>query len=65
MDELVDGCGLAVPPRDPGALAAAITRLLVDRDLYARLAAGCREKARMWDSRGSLEAFHAAILRCR
>jgi glycosyltransferase involved in cell wall biosynthesis len=35
---LVDGVtGLTVPPRDPAALAAAILRVLGDRDLARRL----------------------------
>lgn len=37
-DVIVDGqSGLLVPPQDADALAAAITRLLVDRDLAAKL----------------------------
>jgi glycosyltransferase involved in cell wall biosynthesis len=65
MDRLVEGCGLAVPPRDPAALGAALARLLTDRALYARLSAGCLEKARAWDSTRSLETFYAAAVRCR
>lgn len=37
--------GLLVPPRDPAALAAAITRLLDDEPLRARMAARVRERA--------------------
>ncbi len=40
---LADGqTALIVPPRDAGALAAAIARLLEDRDLAARLGEACR-----------------------
>jgi rhamnosyl/mannosyltransferase len=37
--------GLLVPPGDPAALAAAISRLIVDRDLAARLARAGRAHA--------------------
>ena len=37
--------GLLVPPRDPGALRAAIERLLGDRELRARLGAAARAEA--------------------
>jgi glycosyltransferase involved in cell wall biosynthesis len=44
-DTVVDGeSGLVVPPDDPDALAAAITRLLGDRSLRDRLAAAGRER---------------------
>lgn len=36
--------GLLVPPRDPGATAAALSRLLSDRDLAARLGRAARER---------------------
>ncbi len=39
---------LLVPPRDPAALAAALTRLLGDADLRARLGEGARAWARAW-----------------
>jgi glycosyltransferase involved in cell wall biosynthesis len=46
-ETVVDGeTGLLVPPRDPGALAQAIRRLLDDRDLAARLAAEARRRVR-------------------
>ena len=38
--------GLLVPPGDPAALAAALSRLLVDRELACRLAARGRETVR-------------------
>jgi glycosyltransferase involved in cell wall biosynthesis len=38
--------GLVVPPRDPGALRAALVRLLDDRELRQRLGAAGRERAR-------------------
>jgi len=48
--------GLVVPSEDPVALAAAITRLLDDRALAARLGAAAREAARA----GPTESAHAA-----
>ncbi len=50
-DEVIhDGVeGLLVPPRAPGALAAAVGRVLDDGDLAARLVAGGRERARRFD----------------
>jgi len=46
-DVLSDGeDALLVPPSDPPALAAALTRLAADADLRARLAAAARERAR-------------------
>ena len=44
--------GLLVPPRDPGALAAAIERLATDAGQRRRLGLGAREKAgREFDQR--------------
>ena len=46
-ETVVDGeTGLLVPPRDPAALAAAIRRLLDDRELAERLAAEARRRVR-------------------
>lgn len=38
--------GLLVPPRDPGALAAAVRRLAGDADLRAQMGTAARERAR-------------------
>jgi glycosyltransferase involved in cell wall biosynthesis len=44
-DTVVDGeSGLVVAPDDPAALAAAVTRVLADRCLAERLAAGGRDR---------------------
>jgi glycosyltransferase involved in cell wall biosynthesis len=46
-ETVLDGeTGLLVPPRDPAALAAAIRRLLDDRDLARRLADEARRRVR-------------------
>ncbi len=49
---IVEGNGLLVPPRDPGALAAAIERYLDDPDLLAAHQRRSRELAlrRSWDN---------------
>jgi len=44
IPEILDGCGLVVPPGDPGALGSAIARLLSDRALAEAL--GRRARAR-------------------
>ena len=50
--------GLVVPPQDPEALAAAISRLQSDAALHARLREGCRALARDFDR----QAMAAAML---
>ena len=43
---IVDGeTGLLVPPNDPAALAAAVERILADRELAARMGAAARQRA--------------------
>jgi phosphatidylinositol alpha-mannosyltransferase len=41
--------GLLVPPRDPGALAAGLVRVLTEPELAARLGEAGRERARSYD----------------
>jgi glycosyltransferase involved in cell wall biosynthesis len=61
VDAIEDGVsGLLVPPRDPGALRAAVVRLLEDGSLRARLGAAARERARSAFSR---DAETQALLR--
>jgi glycosyltransferase involved in cell wall biosynthesis len=44
-DVVVEGVhGLFVPPRDAVAIAEAIARLALDRDLLARMSAACRTR---------------------
>lgn len=45
MPEVVGGAGVVVPPRDPGALAAALSRLLGDADACRRLGEAGRARA--------------------
>ncbi len=49
VDVITDGAnGLLVPPRDPNALADALVRVLFDRGLAERLAAGARPSVEPW-----------------
>jgi glycosyltransferase involved in cell wall biosynthesis len=66
-DMVVDGeTGLLVPPRDPGALRAAIDRLLADADLRRRLGQAARERISAlcsWDTvvDATLAAYEDAL----
>lgn len=66
-DIVLDGVnGLIVPPNDPDALAAAIERLYLDRDLAARLGAAGRQRVVekfTWEHFGErlLEAYGVAL----
>jgi glycosyltransferase involved in cell wall biosynthesis len=42
---LAEGSGILVPHEDPGAIAAALRRLLIDAELRARMAAVARRQA--------------------
>jgi glycosyltransferase involved in cell wall biosynthesis len=58
--------GLVVPPRDPGALANALTLLLADRDLHRELGAGARRRSETHFSkramlRGLNEIYEAVL----
>lgn len=55
MEDLVEGCGLAVEPRDADALARAILNLVHDEPLRKQLEANCAGAARRFDSRASLD----------
>ena len=63
----VEGCGLAVPPDDPQALADALVRLVDNADLRARLGESARLRAsERWHAAsilGRLEADLAALAR--
>ena len=51
LPEVVGDAGLLVAPRDPAALAEAMLRVTLDRDLHARLRARGLARARefSWD----------------
>jgi glycosyltransferase involved in cell wall biosynthesis len=60
-----DGPALLVPPYDPGAVAAAINRVLDDRDAAAAMGAAGRERARAfsWErSAATLAAVYDEVL---
>jgi L-malate glycosyltransferase len=66
VDELVEPerTGLLVPPRDPAALAGALTRLLGSAEARARLGAGARERIeRDYDLHAWMRANEAEYLR--
>jgi glycosyltransferase involved in cell wall biosynthesis len=61
-DHLVDGThALFVPPRNPTALAATLTRLLREPQLRRRMAAANREKAREFDPDPVAAEYLAAL----
>lgn len=55
---LHDCSGLVVPPKDPGALSAALNALLANSSLRGRLAAGARERSEMFDADRMLVDIH-------
>jgi glycosyltransferase involved in cell wall biosynthesis len=55
MEGLVEGCGLAVKPRDAGSLARAILDLAHNTALREQLAENCTQVVRRFDSRVSLD----------
>lgn len=61
--EVLDGAGLLVPPGDPDALAAAVTRLLEDPGLRERLAARGRDRVAARHRRDHQVAALLAVLR--
>jgi glycogen(starch) synthase len=71
LDLVVDGeTGLLVPPRDVGALRAALERLLADEELRKQLGAAGRERARThfaWDlvTDQTLAAYDEALMQSR
>jgi len=45
LAEEIEGCGIAVEPENPNALAAAIVKLIDDPDLYRKLSKTARKRA--------------------
>jgi glycosyltransferase involved in cell wall biosynthesis len=59
---VADGeCGLLAPPSDSAGLADAIERIVLDRDLAARLGAAGRERVRRYDAPRLAEGFLEAV----
>jgi glycosyltransferase involved in cell wall biosynthesis len=55
MEHLVEGCGLAVEPRNAGALADAILALISDEALHKELSQNCDTVAKRFDAQVSLD----------
>jgi glycosyltransferase involved in cell wall biosynthesis len=53
--------GLVVPEGDAAALAAALRRVVADRELAARLGAQARRDVREFDYRRMADAFERAV----
>jgi glycosyltransferase involved in cell wall biosynthesis len=59
---VIDGeTGVVIPPRDPAALAAAISRLLEDEGLRERLGAAAREAAAPYTYDAMAAGFDRAL----
>jgi glycosyltransferase involved in cell wall biosynthesis len=64
VDMIADGeNGLLIPPGDEGKLSEAMSRLLNDADLRARLAAGAREHVRRFTASSVTERLEAVYAR--
>lgn len=65
LPEVVGDAGLLIDPRDPGAWAAAMTRLLDDRDLRTSLSAAGRARAASFTwkqaAEGTVEAYRKSL----
>lgn len=58
IPEIVDeSCGILVEPKNPGALAEAMTRLNQDSEWYARIRAGSRAKRDLFDASRWVNCF--------
>ncbi len=63
-EAIVDGeSGIVVPPGEPGALAAAVSRLLADRETAARLGSAAAERVRELFTRERMIAGTEAVYR--
>ena len=62
---IIDGeTGMLVPQRDPAALAAAVRRMLADRDAARRMAENGRQRVlHMFDSQANIQALRDLYLR--
>ena len=62
-DLLRDGCGVLVPPGDPGQLAAQTVRLVGDPDRYSRIAEAARLRVESQYSVEQMYAGHFGLMR--
>jgi glycosyltransferase involved in cell wall biosynthesis len=61
MDQLIEGCGLAVNPKDPEDLARAIVRLAEDLELYQHLASNCATALKKYDPSQTLRTIYTTL----
>lgn len=59
VPEIVGDAGLLVPPRDPGAMAAALVRLHGDAELRAKLGREARARAARFDVAVMVQAYES------
>lgn len=62
MENLIQGCGLAIEPSDPEGLAEAILKLAGDERLYREMKQNCATALQRFDNRAALDRFYEIII---